>query len=331
MVKFEEQKLIDSVRGALALRGEIEAAVDAAVKDGLKNVCWLGIGGTWASCLQAAEHMKQYSALDVFAENAAEYVTTGNRRVGKGTFVVISSVTGTTMEMTAAVKACREAGARVLGFVDKADSELAGEVDVCVSYPHNEQLKFFMAADRLMYDNGEFPDYEEYYSQLDAALPEDLAEAEKSADGFGREFAEKHLHDQLHYFVGAGTLYGATYSYAMCYWEEMHWMRTKSIHSAEFFHGMLEIVDRDTPVTVFVGEDAQRELSLRVVRFLEKTCDNRTVIDTRDYALPGIDEKYRGRVSHLVMHAVTNRIDAHLEALSGHSMELRRYYRKMDY
>ena len=31
------------------------------------------------------------------------------------------------------------------------------------------------------------------------------------------------------------------------------------------FHGMLEIVDRDTPVTVFVGEDAQRSLSERVV------------------------------------------------------------------
>ena len=52
----------------------------------------------------------------------------------------------------------------------------------------------------------------------------------------------------------------------MCYWEEQHWIRTKSIHSAEFFHGMLEIVDRDTPVTVFVGEDAQRSLSERVER-----------------------------------------------------------------
>ena len=27
----------------------------------------------------------------------------------------------------------------------------------------------------------------------------------------------------------------------MCYWEEQHWIRTKSIHSAEFFHGMLAL------------------------------------------------------------------------------------------
>ncbi|MCQ4771974.1 hypothetical protein NE579_16275, partial [Intestinimonas massiliensis] len=62
-----------------------------------------------------------------------------------------------------------------------------------------------------------------------------LAAAEKAADEFGRSFAKAHMNDKLHYFVGAGTHYGATYSYAMCYWEEMHWIRTKSIHAAEFF------------------------------------------------------------------------------------------------
>ena len=117
----------------------------------------------------------------------------------------------------------------------------------------------------------------------------------------------------------------------MCYWEEQHWIRTKSIHAAEFFHGMLEIVDRDTPVTVFVGEDAQRSLGERVVKFLPRVCANYTVIDSRDYALPGIDDKYRGNLSHLVTHAVTQRIDAHMEAINCHPMEIRRYYRRLDY
>ena len=166
---------------------------------------------------------------------------------------------------------------------------------------------------------------------MDAYLAKDLVEIEKIADPFAEDFARKHLEDKLHYFVGAGCLYGATYSYAMCYWEEMHWIRTKSIHSAEFFHGMLEIVDKDTPVTVFVGEDSQRPLSERVVRFLPRVCANYTVIDSRDYALPGIAERFRGNLSHLVTHAVTQRIDAHIEAINGHPMEIRRYYRRLDY
>ena len=87
MLKFDEQKQIDSVKGALALRGKIEEIVDQICKDGFKNICWLGIGGTYASCLQAEVHMKEKSGLDFFVENAAEYLTTGNKKVGVGTIV----------------------------------------------------------------------------------------------------------------------------------------------------------------------------------------------------------------------------------------------------
>ena len=331
MLKFDEEKQIASVQGALALRGRIEAIVDDICRAGFKNICWLGIGGTYASCLQAEVHMKERSTLEFFVENAAEYLTTGNRRVGEGTVVVISSVTGSTIEMVDAVKKAQADGARVLGFIDVETTELAKRMDWEIAYPANEQLKFFMVADRLMFRHGEFPEYEEYYAQLDAHLAVDLAEVEKAADAFGLAFAQKHHDDKLHYFVGAGNQYGSTYSYAMCYWEEQHWIRTKSIHSSEFFHGMLEIVDRDTPVTVFVGEVSQRPLSERVVRFLPRVCANYTVIDSRDYALPGIDERFRGNLSHLVTHAVTQRIDAHIEAINCHPMEIRRYYRRLDY
>ena len=204
-------------------------------------------------------------------------------------------------------------------------------VDYCISYKGNEQLKFFMTADRFMFNAGEFDGYEAYYAEMEQYLPEALVAVEKAADDFGRQYALLHMKDELHYFVGAGALYGATYSYAMCYWEEQHWIRTKSIHSAEFFHGMLEIIDLLTPVTVFVGEDSQRALGERVARFLPKVNKNYTIIDTKDYDLPGISPENRGSISHLVMHAVTNRIDAHVEAISGHDMQIRRYYRKMEY
>jgi fructoselysine-6-phosphate deglycase len=331
LLKFDEQKQIDSVRGALALRTQIEEIIDRVWSGGLTNLCWLGIGGTWASCMQAHCHMKERSALELFVTNAAEYCAAGDHRIGAGTLVIISSVTGTTAEIVEAVAKARQAGACILGFIDQPDVSLASMVDYCISYKANEQLKFFMAADRILWHEGVMPEYNAMYAQFDAALPEALAAAEKAADTFGEEFARKHKDDALHYFVGAGSLYGATYSYAMCYWEEMHWIRTKSIHSAEFFHGMLEIVDEDTPVTLFIGEDTQRSLGERVARFLPKVCRNYTIIDTREYVLPGIDDAYRPAVCHLVMHAVTNRIDAHLEALSGHDMKLRRYYRKMDY
>lgn len=331
IIKFDEQAQIDSVQGALALRPQIEEIVNKICAEGYKNICWLGIGGTWASCLQAEVHMKEMSSLNFFVENAAEYIATGNNKIGEGTIVIISSVTGSTIEMVDGVKKAQAAGAKVFGFIDKETAALAEMVDYCISYPANEQLKFFMVADCFMKNAGEFEDYDAFYAELDQYLAKGLVEVEKAADEFGKAYAERHCEDPIHYFVGAGNQYGATYSYAMCYWEEQHWIRTKSIHSAEFFHGMLEIVDKNTAVTVFVGEDSQRRLSERVVAFLPKVCANYEVIDTKDYAIEGISEKYRGHISHLVMHAVTNRIDAHVERINCHPMPIRRYYRQFDY
>ena len=45
----------------------------------------------------------------------------------------------------------------------------------------------------------------------------------------------------------------------------------------------------------------------------------------------GISPKFRSHISHLVMHAVNNRIDAHMEEETCHPMEIRRYYRKLNY
>lgn len=331
MIKFDEQKKIDSVNGALALRGTINVIVDGICEAGYKNICWLGIGGTWASALQATVHMKEYSAIETWAENAAEYLTTGNKRLGEGTVVITSSVTGSTVEVVDAVKKAQAAGAKVIGFIDIPTTELAQLVDYEIAYDENEQLKFFMVADRFMKNNGEFDQYDEQYTAYDAHLAQALVEVEKKAEPFAAEFAKKHCDDAIHYFVGAGNQWGATYSYAMCYWEEQLWIKTKSITAGEFFHGMFEIVTRDTPVTVFVGEDAQRRLSERVVNFLPRICANYAVIDTKDYELAGIPERFRGDISHLVMHAVNNRIDVHMEIETRHPMDIRRYYRKLDY
>ena len=331
MINFNEAKKVDSVNGALRLRPQIEEIVDGLCEAGYKNICWMGIGGTWASALQATVHMKELSAIETWAENAAEYLMTGNRRIGEGTVVVTSSVTGSTVEVVKAVAKAQHTGAKVIGFIDRPEAELAKMVDFEIAYDENEQLKFFMVADRFMKNADEFDDYDNQYAEFDAHLANALIEVEKKSDAFAAQFAKDHCEDSLHYFVGAGNQWGATYSYAMCYWEEQLWIKTKSITAGEFFHGMFEIVTKETPVTVYLGEDSQRPLSERVAKFLPRICGNYTFIDTKDYELAGISEKFRGNISHLVMHAVNNRIDVHMEIETRHPMDIRRYYRCLDY
>lgn len=331
MRKFDKQKLVDNMNGALQLRNEINDFVDKINERGFSNICWLGIGGTYASSMQAVVHMKEKTALETFYQNAAEYLTTGNKRITDKTLVVTSSVTGSTQEVVDAVTQMKKTGATILGFIDKKDAYLASLVSHCISYPVNEQLKFFMVADRFMYLNGEFPDYEEFYQEMDENFANDIANIEEESDEFAKEFAEKHHDDAIHYFVGAGNQWGATYSYAMCYWEEQHWIRTRAVEAAEFFHGMFEVVDRDTPVTVYVGEDSQRSLSERVAKFLPNISGAYTIIDSKDYELPGFSEKFRGTLSPFIFHAINNRIDVNIEHINRHPMDIRRYYRALNY
>ena len=150
LLKFNEEWARSSVNGALAIRKDINRIVDEICAQGYRNICWLGIGGTWASGMQAAVHMKEQSEIETWAENASEYNTTGNKRVGEGTVVITSSVTGSTVEVVEAVKRMQAAGAKVIGFIDIDTTELAKLVDYEIAYPVNEQLKFFMESSRIV-------------------------------------------------------------------------------------------------------------------------------------------------------------------------------------
>jgi len=334
MLKFNETKQIEDIKGALALRPQVEKMVDEVWEKGFDSIYYLGIGGTYASAMQVVTYINGKSNLPAYVQHAAEYYTTGNRRLTKDSIVILSSVTGTTQEVVKAVEEIKNVGATLIGFIDAKGSILAEKCDYVVTYPApgTEQIKFFMLADRLMKNNGEFDDYEEYYQELEEYLPAGLVEAEKKVDDFGLKFAQAHRHDDMHYFIGAGNQWGAVYSYAMCYWEEQSWLPSKSIHAAEFLHGTLEIVEETTAVTLFIGEDEQRPLSERVANLLPRICANYTIIDSKDYPVVGISDKYRGRVlSFLLMHCVTQRIDAHVEQLNCHPLDIRRYYRQFDY
>ena len=162
-------------------------------------------------------------------------------------------------------------------------------------------------------------------------LPKAMLDVKRAAEPQAEQFAATYKDEALQYLVGSGNLWGATYSYAMCVMEEMQWMRTKSIHAAEFFHGTLEVIDRDTSVILFKGEDESRPLMDRVERFVHRISGKVTVFDTQKYQLEGIREGFRGLLSPFVMRAITERISKHLEAKRKHPLEIRRYYRCMDY
>ncbi|MGW0468068.1 SIS domain-containing protein [Streptomyces sp. NPDC003027] len=333
MLGFNEPEVLSQLASTVALRPRIEELVDRLVDEGVDHLLLVGAGGTYAQMWPYEHLARRSSTLSVRAVIAAELVASGDALLGERSVAVFTSVSGTTEDSLAAIEFCRSKGVRTVGFTGYADSPVARNVDVALvsepkAWPFDPQMLLFMG--RLLARRGEFEGYEKLADEL-AGVPRLMVDVAKQADASASAFAEAHKDTDYHFLVGGGNLWGFTYLYSMCILEEMQWLRTTRVHSAEFFHGSLELLEEDTSVIIFQGEDETRALTDRVEAFARRVSRDVTVFDTRDYALEGISPEFRGLLAPLVLDTVMGRVSKHLERVRDHSLDLRRYYRVMDY
>ncbi|MDR4950042.1 SIS domain-containing protein [Neobacillus cucumis] len=337
MLNFNREKYLQVTGGAIGLRGEIERVVDKVYEKGFKNLFLIGSGGAVATFYPFEFMVNSTSTIPAYAEIAAEFILQNHKQLSEESLVILSSLSGTTEETVAAAKYCKERGATTIGLTGEYNKPLADIVDFpLVNFAENDfasdsnQLVLFHLIFRLMHRNGDFPGYESFAAQLET-LPEKLIEAKEQFESKAEAFANNYKDEPYHMVVGSGNTWGRAYSYAMCVLEEMQWIKTKSIHAAEFFHGTLELVEEDTSMILLKGEDETRPLMERVEQFADKYTKKLTVLDTKDYSLEGISEEFRKYLSPIVTSTLLQRLSVHLEDKRNHSLEIRRYYRTVAY
>lgn len=331
MLKFNDDEYRAQTASAVALRPKIEALVDELQSKDLKNLFLVGSGGTYAIMLPYEHMIQRRSTLPVRAAIAPELVLAGDPTFGPGSVAVFASASGDTQDVIKAIEWAKQQGAYTIGFTGKGESPFASAVDaVFLSDAHGYDIQLTLLTARILHDRGEFDAYDRLASQLEN-IPSLLVDVAKQADPIAQAFAQSHKDKEYLFLVGAGNLWGFTYLYSMCVLEECQWLHTTRVHAAEFFHGSLELVEKDTTVVVFVSEDESRPLTDRVIEFARRYSDDVNVFDTKDYALPGVDEEFRGLLSPLVIDAVSGRLNKHLEKERDHDLGLRRYYRVVEY
>ena len=116
----------------------------------------------------------------------------------------------------------------------------------------------------------------------------------------------------------------------MCILEEMQWIKTKSIHAAEFFHGTLELLENGMSMILLYGEDETRLLMDRVLNFSKKITDEIFIFDTKEIELP-FSKEFRKIVSPMIVYAIEEILSCFLERERNHPLTTRRYYRQMEY
>lgn len=333
MLGFDETAFRTQIASAVALRPQIEELVDQLLAKGIDNVMLVGAGGTYSQMWPYELLARERSTLPVRTAIAAELVVAGDASLSERTAVVVTSVTGTTEDVVNAIQFVKAAGATTIAFTGHADSPIATSVDHALisepkTWPFDMQLLLLVG--RLLHQRGDFDGYTSLADEL-VNLPDALVAAAEQAEPVAAAFAEAHADTDYYFLIGGGPLWSFAYLYSMCILEEMQWLRTTRVHSAEFFHGSLELLEEDTSVLIFQGEDSTRPLTDRAEAFSKRISKDVTVFDTRDYALEGFSAENRALIAPIVLDTVMGRVSKHLERVREHSLDLRRYYRVMDY
>jgi fructoselysine-6-phosphate deglycase len=338
MLNFDEDRFRSIQGGAVALAGPLRETIGGLVDGGAKNIFFLGAGGAGVLMLPAAQLLGRSSAFPVKLVHAAEIIAMGDVSLGEGSIVVIPSLSGTTKEAIEVLEYAQGRGAKVIALTGKAETPVAEKADHNFSNFAEDDtssemfyLLSLIVVLSILDARGELDgDFETVVGEL-KLLPELLVEVKRSFEPRAEELAKLYNDEPYHIISGAGSAWAEAWYYGTCILEEMQWIKTRPVHASDFFHGTLELVERDVSVLLFKSEDSSRSLADRVERFVPTISDKLQVIDPAQFELPGVSAETRALISPVLLSTVLERLSAHLEVLRDHPLTTRRYYRRIDY
>jgi fructoselysine 6-phosphate deglycase len=318
---------VDKLTAAVGERAAIAKAIEPLVGAGLRNVYFVGAGGSIICSYPAHYVLQQRGTIPVFQVQSDELNSSVPRLMGPGSLVVLASYTGKTKETVQAAHTAKAAGATVIAAA-KEGSPLAEAADVAFS--GKSDVFELLVAYAVLEAVGTDLDPSAVQATLDA-LPAAVLSAVQESETLLADIANDFKDEPITYVLGSGPCYGWAYGLAMCFLQEMQWKHAAAFNTGEFFQGAFEMVDDDTAVLLWLGDDATRPMAERGKRFLETYDKRARYVDVHDLTLPGIPADFRGDVSGIVVGALANRLAQHYESLRGHDLEQRHYMFKVDY
>ena len=332
---------LDSTIGAaLAQRAQVAAVVADAVGDGIRNLWFIGCGGSLYASSPIADVMaSKGQSVVTYRLNSDEFNYGPPATLGADSLVVVGSHTGTTPETIRAIETARARGVRaVLAVTRDPESPLAAKADHAFTYGSKhtvwEPKQVFLAqightvllanGDETRHDHDEALDA---YAGLGEAIHSAIAESDENFARMAMALAGQ----PIIYLLGAGPSEDVARCLSMCYLQEMQWIHSAAFNAGEFFHGAFEVVTEETPVILFLGQDHSRPIAERARTFLDKYTRQAWMVDLASLMLPGIPDAYRGEVGPIVLGSLASRLARHFESVTGHSLDQRRYMHKVEY
>lgn len=319
---------------------EIKKIVEEIVKaKQIENIYFVGCGASKADLYPAKYFVEHNSKLKTALITANEFNYDMPSDVGEKSIVVTASLGGSTPETVTATGKAKELGAAVISLTMEAGSAITKDADYVIvhGFAKNYAAKLEKMISALKVAVEVVNQVEGYanYEQMEDGFEKIPALIEKAASQVtvqAKKFAEQYADASQVYVLGSGATAEVAYATSLCLFLEMQWINSASVHSGEFFHGALEITDKDVPFVLFMNEGKTREIDARALTFLQRFDAKVTVIDSKDYGLSSVvDASVVDYFNPMLLTAVVRVHAEKLGELRGHPLSKRRYMWKLEY
>jgi fructoselysine-6-phosphate deglycase len=340
MLDFNKSRFLKTEQGAVKLITPLSNLIDELFKEGkISNVFFIGTGGVGILFDSTIDFLKKNSRFPVFREVSSEFMLAPNKNFSSNSVVFIPSLSGTTKETLHLADFCNQQGATTVSLVGSPDTPLEEKTNYsfyndCLDDTSSENyyIQGLIIALRIMVNTKELSSsqFEKITNEF-SKIPETLISVKEKAEVNAKDFVSKYGDENYHIMTGAGDSWAETYYFGMCILEEMQWIKTRPVHAADFFHGTLELLEKNVSIIVVQGEDKSRKITERVLNFIPKVTNKITVIDTHDYDTKDLSRNVRKIISPIILSTVFERYSKYLADYRKHPLEVRRYYRRMNY
>lgn len=252
---------------------QIRALAKRALEEQVQHIFWVGCGNSWVNLYSGKYLLDRFTDLPSDCYVSYEMVWRNPRRLGRKTWVFLSSYSGATEDTVIALRHAKRQGAHTIAIVNRADSLMGREADQVVAYqskalyilPLAFAYLFALEVARLQGAKGVEEIIEGLYG-LPPLLKRLFVEEEAPA----RQRAEEFLNERFFYVLGSGPLYGLAYKFGLTVFMENMRVHGSFIEASEFRHGPVEMLWKEKPaMVILLGTDESRAVVERVSRFVQ--------------------------------------------------------------
>ena len=242
---------IDKLTAAIDEREAIAAAVADVVARGLRNVYFVGAGGSIICSYPAHYLLQRKASFPVFQLQSDELNCTTPALMGEGLWWCSPPTPAPPRRPWP-----RPRRPRLPAQPSSPPPRLAAAAEASdIAFSGKSDLFELVVAFELLAATGADLDRVEVDVAL-KALPEAVRHAIEQAEPQLAKIADAFKDEPITNVLGSGPSYGWAYGLAMCFLQEMQWKHAAAFNTGEFFQGAFKMVDDDTAVLLWLGEDA---------------------------------------------------------------------------